>query len=59
MTEADTRVGYLSRAVAKSYQKTLLRQSAPVFCPAKLTGRGKRSIGVVLDFDQVRILKDS
>lgn len=59
VTEADACVGYLSRAVAKSYHKALLRQTLPVFCPAKLTGRGKSSLGVVLDFDQVRILKDS
>jgi hypothetical protein len=59
VTDANAIVGHLSRAVAKSYHQALLRQAAPVFCPAKLTGRGKPSIGVVLDFDQVRILRDS
>jgi len=60
VTEGDSRIGYLSREVAKSYQKHLLRQSAPVTCPAKLTGgalEGKQSIGVVLDFENVRYLK--
>jgi hypothetical protein len=59
VTDANAIVGHLSRAVAKSYHQALLRQPAPVFCPAKLTGRGKRTIGVVLDFDEVRILRDS
>jgi hypothetical protein len=59
MTEGDAKVGYLSRAVAKSYQKHLREQKEVVTCPAKLTGGepGKPSIGIVLDFKQVRKLK--
>jgi len=59
LTEGDAKVGYLSRSVAKSYQKHLLQQQEVVTCPAKLTGGepGKPSIGVVLDFEQVRKLK--
>jgi hypothetical protein len=59
VTEGDATVGYLSRAVAKSYQKHLMRQPSVVTCPAKLTGGepGKPSIGVVLDFEEVRKLK--
>lgn len=60
VTEGDAKVGYLARDVAKSYQKHLLKQRAPVLCPARLTGGepGKPSIGVVLDFIEVQKLKE-
>jgi hypothetical protein len=59
VTEGDAKVGYLSRDVAKSYQKHLLQQPSVVTCPAKLVGGqgSKRSIGVVLDFESVQPLK--
>lgn len=58
VTEGDAKIGCLSREVAKSYQKHLMRQPPLVTCPAKLVGGhdGKRSI-VVLDFETVQPLK--
>lgn len=59
-TEGDAKIGYLSRDVAKSYQEILAKQSAPVTCPATLVGgeSDKSNLGVVLDFEQVRKLKE-
>ena len=56
MTEDERTIGYLARAVARSYQAKLLQQPRPVTCPAKLTGGegGKTHLGVVLDFEDVR-----
>jgi tetratricopeptide (TPR) repeat protein len=47
-------VGYLARGVAKSYHAPLARRSEPVTCPARLTGVDNVTIGVVLDFEEVR-----
>lgn len=52
-TERNATIGYLSRDVAKSYQKRLLAQPVVVTCPARLVGRGTPNIGVVLDFEPV------
>lgn len=50
-----SKVGYLSREVAKSYQARLARLAAPVTCPARLTGMDAAMLGVVLDFEDVRV----
>jgi hypothetical protein len=55
-TEETAKIGYLSRDVAERFHKVLLRQPKPVYCPAKLIGRGYSHVGVVLDFNQVRRL---
>jgi hypothetical protein len=47
------KIGYLPRQVAANYQPRLLKHGAPVTCPARLTGRA--AIGVVLDFEEVRV----
>lgn len=57
MTEGHATIGYLARDMAKTYQKILLKQKPPVTCPARLTGIGKESFGVVLDFEKVRLLR--
>ena len=48
------KVGYLARAVAKAYHAPLAHCGKPVTCPAKLTGLDAGTIGVVLDFEEVR-----
>lgn len=60
-TPAREKIGYLSRDVARSYHKALLKQGTLVSCPAELVGgtREKPAIGVVLDFAEVRRLKES
>jgi hypothetical protein len=48
------KVGYLARQVAKTYHPRLAGHGAPATCPARLTGVGAGTIGVVLDFEEVR-----
>lgn len=47
-------VGHLPRQVARIYHPRLTRHPAPVTCPARLTGGGSGTVGVVLDFENVR-----
>jgi hypothetical protein len=49
------KVGHLARQVAENYHQRLLGHGAPVTCPAKLTGVGRGTVGVVLDFEDVRV----
>jgi hypothetical protein len=56
VTRETAKVGYLSPDVAERFHKVLLRQPAPVYCPARLIGRGHDHVGVVLDINQVRRL---
>lgn len=49
------KVGYLNRDVARNYQERLAQHGVPVVCPARLTGVGLRTIGVVLDFEDARV----
>jgi hypothetical protein len=48
-------IGYLPRGVARSYHPALARRQEAVTCPARLTGLEAGSIGVVLDFEEVRV----
>jgi hypothetical protein len=48
------KVGHLARSVAKNYHVRLVQHGAPITCPARLTGVGAGTIGVVLDFEDVR-----
>jgi hypothetical protein len=56
VTQETAKIGYLSPDVAERFHQVLLRQPAPVYCPARLTGRGYDHVGVVLDINQVRRL---
>lgn len=47
-------VGYLAREIARTYQQRLLSHRSTVSCPARLTGAGSGTFGVVLDFEIVR-----
>lgn len=49
------KVGYLARGVAKTYHSPLARRAEPATCPARLTGVDNVTIGVVLDFEEVRV----
>jgi hypothetical protein len=56
VAESDgSKVGYLSREVATSYHARLARFGASVTCPARLTGVDGAMLGVVLDFEVVRV----
>ena len=48
------KIGYLGRAIAKSYHASLLQLGSTVTCPARLTGADRDALGVVLDFEEVR-----
>ncbi len=54
-------VGHLSRAVAKSFHVWVVASPTPVICKGTLNGgtRDKPSIGLVLDFSPVYMLRDS
>jgi hypothetical protein len=59
-TEDGTTLGYLSKDIARTYQRVLMRQPSVVTCPAQLRGgspEGTENIGVVLDFVIVHRLK--
>jgi hypothetical protein len=49
------KVGYLKREVAKNYHPRLVKHGVPIACSAKLIGVGLGTIGVVLDFEGVRV----
>jgi len=53
--DSGATVGYLKREVAKNYHRRLVLHGSPVMCSAKLTGVGLGTIGVVLDFEDVRV----
>ena len=58
LTEGNATIGYLSRDVAKGYQKRLLGLPTPITCPAQLRGGNDgESIDVVLDFENVQTIK--
>jgi hypothetical protein len=50
------KIGYIPRRIASNFQPRLRLQPSPVTCPAKLTGQEQPMMGVVLDFEPVRVL---
>lgn len=55
VNDSLAKVGYLKREVARNYHRRLVQHGTPVTCPARLTGVGLGTIGVVLDFEDARV----